>query len=270
MRVTILFMIILILTAALSAFSQDNAHWGTSRKPVGGDLQFAKNMDSVPAPLTKIYSLKKHNFYSIDLNSDGKKDFIVEHKEKKKTCFIDSSFEKKSCEDFSIATYGSGFRYMFFAQLDNSLMLELFDLEGDEDYNKFFLKTFDEKTWKLKTLLPIYTLLESKSPERTGTYWAYPWDVEGLKLQNSKGTIQIMATFKHDFTVDPMVGDSREHLSDPALLLYGTATQGNKTGYYDKLGKKMKWMSLKEILDESARITEGLKKVAPTPNPEVE
>lgn len=229
-----------------SANAEQGDFWGSSARDVSPDLRLAKKVKTPPVKLTAAYNPKEFVFYAIDLDSDGKEDFIIESKVKEKTCFVNSEFKTRSCEDFSIALRGSGFKYMLFAQLDDTPMLEIFDLDGDEDYSDYAIKRFNKKSWKLEKIVYLNPLIDSNTAERKGLYWGYPWDITAFETKKTDKGIQVLATFDHDFAED-LFDDRIELRQGPAIVLQGVPTQGGPKGGFEKVRSKLKWMTLKEI-----------------------
>ncbi|HEY8211772.1 MAG TPA: hypothetical protein VIG99_30030, partial [Myxococcaceae bacterium] len=81
---------------------------------VSGALRVAPRI--APAPeLQKRFGGKVFAAFSIDLDSDGRPDFIVQHSRKKdglfQTCFVDADWKTRSCSTSSDA---DGFGFLWF------------------------------------------------------------------------------------------------------------------------------------------------------------
>jgi hypothetical protein len=217
--------------------------WGSaSREPEHG-IKSAKRWASPTGRLAKKFPAAKYRLYTIDLDQDGRDDYIAESKTEGQTCFIKSDFTIQNCEDMNLAL-ADGFSYQYFVNLDPSEMLYLLDLNGDEDTDDYSLEQFDKRTWKLKELFKIHPLVNSQSRERSGIYWGYPWDIRGLPTKIEDGIIKIEATFDYQSL------DTPYEKADPGvtILFDGVASQGPPTGGYNKLKSQLQFMSLKEIL----------------------
>ena len=234
-----------LMGASRAAGGADNPKfWGSykTQEPLEG-LQVARRLSEVPEELAKRYPPSRYNVYAIDLDGDGKPDFIVENKTEWETRFVKSDLSRDSFNKLNVSL-SDGFNYMFFVRLERGRLLTLFDFSGDEDYSDISLREFDPKTWKLEKLMPVIALMDSKSAERSGIYWAYPWDIRGLSTSASNGEILIQATFDHKIAAGQ---EERSAPGTPAILFWGTATQGDKTGPFDSLRSKLRFMSLAEI-----------------------
>jgi hypothetical protein len=217
--------------------------WGSARTEPGHGIKGAKRWASPTGRLAKKFPAAKYRLYTIDLDQDGRDDYIAESKTEGQTCFIKSDFTIQNCEDMNLAL-ADGFSYQYFVNLDPSEMLYLLDLNGDEDTDDYSLEQFDKRTWKLKELFKIHPLVHSQSRERSGIYWGYPWDIRGLPTKIEDGIVKIEVTFDYQ-SFDTPYGKA-----DPGVVILfdGVASQGPPTGEYNKLRSKLQFMSLKEIL----------------------
>ncbi len=238
----LLTLILLFLTADILAAEGD--FWGRATSDVTGDLRLAKKIKVIPAGLLKNYPQKKYNVYAIDLDSDGKEDFIVESKKEWETCFVSSDFTKSSCEKLNAAIADTRY-YFFFSQLDSLPGLELFQMSIDEMDSEELLKTFHVKSWKFETLLAVQPVVDNKKTIKA----ALPWDITGMYIEKNAGDIRLQATF--DQKNEPIQLDGYEQYKNvPAVMMTGAPTKGTRTEFKDLKGK-MKWLTLKELIAES-------------------
>ncbi len=113
---------VLIIAAAIFGFApagtstQNEQFWGSSTKQLKGNLKVAERVANVPEKIAKQFSNKSVRVFSIDLDSDGKPDYIVVVDKEFQTCYFDSSFSKRHCEKRGV---GDGFSYYYFVQLDD-------------------------------------------------------------------------------------------------------------------------------------------------------
>jgi hypothetical protein len=224
--------------------------WGSASTEPEYGIKVATRWASPTGPLVKKFPATKYRLYTIDIDQDGKDDYIAESKTEGKTCFIKSDFTIQNCEDMNLAL-ADGFSYQYFVNLDPSEMLYRLDLNGDEDTDDYSLEQFDKRTWKLQELFKVHPLVNSHSRERSGIYWGYPWDIHGLPTKIDNGIIKIEATLDyHSF-------DTPYGKADPGVVILfdGVATQGPSTGQYNKLKPKLQFMSLKEILNRYAALS---------------
>src|SRR6185295_17895848 len=159
---------------------------------VSGALRVAPRIEPTPE-LQKLFGGKVFAAFSIDLDSDGRPDFIVQHSRKKagtfQTCFVDADWKARSCWRSSDA---DGFGFLWFAQLDPDPMLELFEMVGDEDYSDYRLQKLDPKSWARKDVLTVAPLIRTDPKDPRKTFWGYPWDVRGLVLQEKEGRVRLL------------------------------------------------------------------------------
>lgn len=237
-----------ISLSSLKAFA-DAKHWGHRRgdQKLGSGLILAEKVSKPSKELLAMFAAGKYNFYTVDLDQDGKLDFIAENLKDEETCFIKSDFKIKSCEPINYSK-GYGFNYEFFIPNGKNNPMILLDLSGDEDSSEFSLKEFDDKTWKIKTVTSVLPLIDSKDQAHKGVFWGYPWDITGLKTKVEAGEVKVLALFDHQIDTD----DSGSPSPGPAILFEGTATQGEKTGPHNKLKSKMTYMSFTEIKKQVA------------------
>jgi hypothetical protein len=237
----------LIIATAIFGFcparasSQNEQFWGSSTEQLKGNLKVAERVANVPEKIAKQFSNKSLRVFSIDLDSDGKPDYIVVVDKEFQTCYFDSSFSKRHCEKRGV---GDGFSYYYFVQLDDDPMLELFDLSGDEDYDDYKLLKFDPKTWTPSVVFEIQPLIKSLDKSHRGIYWGYPWDITDLPLQRSGSNLQMKVTFAEDPNPDPAGEEPRA----PKILFEGIPTQGDAVGPYSALEKKFQWKSLRQLM----------------------
>jgi hypothetical protein len=237
---------VLIIAAAIFGFapagaSTQNEHfWGSASRQMKGNLKVAERVANVPEKIAKQFSNKTIRVFSIDLDSDGKPDYIAVVDEEFQTCYFDSSFSKRHCEKRGV---GDGFSYYYFVQLDDDPMLELFDLSGDEDYSDYKLLKFDPKTWAPSVVFKIEPLIKSLDQSHKGIYWGYPWDITDLPLQRSGSNLQMKITFAKVPNSDSLDEQPRA----PKILFEGIPTQGDAVGPYSAIEKKFQWESLRQL-----------------------
>jgi hypothetical protein len=224
--------------------------WGSASTEPEYGIKAAKRWASPTGRLAKKFPAAKYRLYTIDLDQDGRDDYIAESKTAGETCFIKSDFTIQNCEQMNLAL-ADGFSYQYFINLGPSEMLFLLDLNGDEDTDDYSLEQFDRRTWKLKELFKIHPLVSSHSGERSGIYWGYPWDIHGLPTKTEDGIIKIEATLDYE-AFDTPYGKAEPGV---VILFDGVATQGPPTGEYNKLKSKLRFMSLKEILSRYAALS---------------
>jgi hypothetical protein len=240
---------VLIIAAAIfgfapaGAFAQNEQFWGSSTERLKGNLKVAERVPNVPEKIAKQFSNKSVRVFSIDLDSDGKPDYIVVVDKEFQTCYFDSSFSKRHCEKRGV---GDGFSYYYFVQLDDDPMLELFDLSGDEDYDDYKLLKFDPKTWTPSVVFEIQPLIKSLDKSHKGIYWGYPWDITDIPLQRAGSNFQIKVTF----TEGPNSNSADEEPRGPKILFEGIPTQGDAVGPYTAIEQKFQWKSLRQIMQD--------------------
>jgi len=235
---------LLVVTAA-HAGGPPGPFWGSAKKPPGKGLLAAARLGSPPETLSKRYPAARYRHYSIDLDQDGKRDFIAENKTEWETCFIRSDLSIAGCEKLNISL-ADGFSYMYFAPEAASGMLVLIDLTGDEDSSAYVLRRFDKATWKMDRGLPVIPLIDSRARGRKGIYWGFPWDIRSLPARVRDGKTEIRATFEHGIQDE---GDAAPPARSVAILFDGIATQGDATGPYDRLRSKLDFVPLSNVLD---------------------
>jgi Bacterial PH domain len=237
---------VLIIAAAVLGFAsagasaQNEQFWGSSTERLKGNIKVAERVAHVPEEIARQFSNKSIRVFSIDLDSDGKPDYIVVVDNEFQTCYFDSSFSKRHCEKRGV---GDGFSYYYFVQLDDDPMLELFDLSGDEDYSDYKLLKFDPKTWTPSVAFEIQPLIKSLDKSHKGVYWGYPWDITDLSLQRSGENLQIKVTFAEN----PNSNSADEEPRGPKILFEGIPTQGDVVGPYTTLENKFQWKSLRQV-----------------------
>jgi hypothetical protein len=219
---------------------------------VSGALKVAPRIEPTPE-LQKLFGGKVFAAFSIDLDSDGRPDFIVEHSKDEsggfRTCFVDADRKVRSCwKSFD----GDGFSFMWFAQLDSDPMLELFEMDGDEDYSHYTLRKLDPKTWKPKDVLTVAPLIRTDPNDPRKTFWGYPWDVHALPLQEKAGRVRLLVG-------DPealcgVVDVDNPDLPHPVPIFFtGVPTQGEPSDQYVRAVASARFLTLEEAKQRRAR-----------------
>ena len=107
---------VLFLFAHTSAVgdSAANRHnfWGSAATEPEHGIKVAKRWASPTGRLTKQFPAAKYRLYTIDLDQDGRDDYIAESKTEGRTCFIKSDFTIQNCEDMNLAL-ADGFSYQY-------------------------------------------------------------------------------------------------------------------------------------------------------------
>lgn len=240
--ITFALALFLFIDSLLLSSPGNDKFWGSSKKEIGAGLQNAERLYKIPAPIRKLFLKKNIKVFTIDLDSDGKRDYIISETDAFRTCFADSRFHLKSCEKIG---QGDGFSYYYFVKLDSDPMLKLFDFSGDEDYSDFKLYSFSPKTWKLQFLSEVHPYIEVEDKEHRGIYWGYPWDITGIRLMKNQRGIHFFGVcekFKDDMTGE--TGCAAK------ILFRGTPTQGEENGSYTDLKKRFKPITLKQMLSQ--------------------
>ncbi len=229
---------IFLINQSISAESINNMFWGDSKKPIKG-AQVAKLLNNYPTKIKNLYGNKKIHVYSIDLDSDGKNDYIIHEDNAFNTCFAKSDFSIIGCERLG---YGDGFRYYWFINIDGDPMLELISLAGDEDSSDYYIYRFDKKTWKMNKRIKIAPVIFSKSEHYKGIYWGYPWDITGLIISNPTGPARIYCC------ISDLKGEVDEVNHKILFVAFeGIPTQGDPIGSFNYLEKKFKFMNLNDL-----------------------
>lgn len=209
-----------VLSLSLGCWS-----FGYGDKPqceAGGALQVAKTVTPTAEQL-KTWG-RSVRLYSIDIDSDGKPDLIVERplpKGQLSTCFVDSAGTERHClkgparvERFSIR---------WFAQLDEDPLLELFAMDGDEDTSSYRIQKLDPKTWKPQDLVAITPLVRVEKRAA----WGYPWHITDLPLETKNGVVTLLAA--------PGTCAEPEEGAPPKTFVFFTGkAQSKPDGSYDK------------------------------------
>jgi hypothetical protein len=84
----------LIIATAIFGFcparasSQNEQFWGSSTEQLKGNLKVAERVANVPEKIAKQFSNKSLRVFSIDLDSDGKPDYIVVVDKEFQTCYF--------------------------------------------------------------------------------------------------------------------------------------------------------------------------------------
>ena len=220
--------------------------WGVqSTCNVRGNLRVARRVDRVPAVIAKRFPGKPLRVYEIDLDSDGRPDFIVEEGPPApatcRTCFVDSAGRVRSCAPGG----GDGFAYYWFAQLDGDPMLELFAMEGDEDSSDYRIQKLDPKSWQRRDIVRIDPILFHDNGGRQW-FWGYPWDISDLVLTRRGGRILLRAA-----PPGPTAAYHESGKSNVAIVFTGTPTQEGPTEGFEAVVKASRLMSLDEVVRAS-------------------
>jgi hypothetical protein len=224
---------------------------------VHGNLRAAPRVTDVPPAIAKLFPGKAIRAYRIDLDSDGRPDWIVVEgppaPQPSRTCFVDSAARIRSCEPSG----GDGFTFYWFAQLDGDPMLELFAMEGDDDSSEYRLQKLDPKTWKRRDLFSIDPILLTSEKPASRSFWGYPWDVVDLLLKREGGRILIRAAPRGAarLDIDPgecagipeeECGTSGEG-ANVAVLVLGVPTQEGPPGGFAEAVKASRFVTLDEL-----------------------
>jgi hypothetical protein len=208
---------------------------------VRGNLRVARHVEHPPAAVAKLFAGKPFRVYQIDIDSDGRPDFIVqEGAPVSRTCFVDSAARVRSCEPSG----GDGFAYYWFAQLDGDPMLELFAMEGDEDSSDYRIQKLDPKTWKRHDLVRIDPILLTDEKDPTSSFWGYPWDVKDLILERRRGRVLLRAA--PPGAAAAFGGDDER--ANVVILFKGTPTQDGPPGGFLAAVKASRFMPLDGVV----------------------
>jgi len=216
---------------------------------VSGALRVAPRIEPTPE-LQKLFGGKVFAAFSIDLDSDGRPDFIVQHSRKKagtfQTCFVDADWKARSCWRSSDA---DGFGFLWFAQLDPDPMLELFEMVGDEDYSDYRLQKLDPKSWARKDVLTVAPLIRTDPKDPRKTFWGYPWDVRGLVLQEKEGRVRLLVGDPETLCGD----DGPDQPGAVPIFFTGVPTQGEPSDAFVRAVASARFLTLEEAKQRSAR-----------------
>lgn len=243
-------LVCLLFVLSQSVSAQVPGVWGKARTGFKSDGGFvlanavsAKDLAVSNPAIAKKYPAAKYRYFAIDIDQDGAMDVIAEHKTALLTCFVKSNLAIENCERFNFST-ADGFAYELFVSRGKNVPAALLDLSGDTDSSQYFLKSFDAKTWKLKSIIRLFPVVDSNTAKRKGLYWGYPWDLRSLPVQVSGTAVQVQATFDHKLDQDLQENDP---VKGPALLFKGEASQGSSTGPHEALRPKFKWVDLDQL-----------------------
>ncbi len=225
------------INLSIAAESINTPYWGDAKISIRG-AQAAQTQVNYPSKIKDLFANKKIHVFSIDLDKNGKNDFIIHEDGAFKTCFAKSDLSIIGCEKLGI---GDGFRYYWFVNMDGDPMLELISLEGDEDSSDYYIYRFDKKTWKMSKRIKIAPVIFSKSKRYKGIYWGYPWDITALITSNSTGPARIFACISDLKDIDEV---NHEILF---VAFEGIPTQGDSAGSFNYLKKKFKFMNLNDL-----------------------
>jgi hypothetical protein len=232
-------LIVLISLISVIGISDDlrsSSCWGRCPLNPLKNLLLARGTSPSNKQLLKQFPTEENRFYSIDIDSDGTHDFVIESKKKWQTCFVKSDLSIKHCEKFN-ASLEDGFSYLYFAKVNTDPMLVLFDFSGDEDSSNFWIKTFAPKTWKIRKEKEIYPIIDSTSSTHQGLYWGYPWDITALKFAGEKtSSLQIISNSAHLTAIDWI----KKPIQGVAVLFDGIPSQGEPKGTLESLRKHFK------------------------------
>lgn len=232
--------------------------WGMqARCNARGHLRVARRLDRVPDAIAKRFTGRPLRVFEIDVDSDGRPDHVVEEgppsPESFRWCFVDSAGRVRHCANGG----GDGFVYRWFAQLDGDRMLELFSMQGDEDYSDYRIQKLDPETWAPRDLVRIDPVLLG---DHGKSFWGYPWDVSDLVLERRGGKILLRAA------PPGLLRRNLEEAEDegPArvvVLFTGTPTQEGPPEGFAAAVKASRLVSL----DELVRLAKGPRLPAPAP-----
>lgn len=199
--------------------------------PSQNHLKVATKVSPAPEALLKAYSGKNLRVWEIDLDSDQKKDFIVEVRqgEETKTCVHNSAAQLLNCswpesEDVS--------RYVWFVQLDEDPFLELIEISGEEALAEQRISKINPQSWELERQFDFNPLIEGRYKDRSGIFYAYPSDLSDLVLVQG----QLRASFFKDLY-------EGQEMSGPFLVFKGVPSQGHRLELPD-----LSPMTFKEVL----------------------
>lgn len=211
--------------------------WGKQTHQIG-NVKVAVLAKDYPRRLDLIVNKLESHIFKIDINNDGKSDFVAYDEKLMKTFFIKSDFSIIDTEDIF---YGDGFSYYWFKDIDNDNFDELFSLIGDEDYSDYKIIKFDKNTWKFAKQMKIEPIIISKSKDYKGIYWGYPWDISTLISSNKKDGI-----FLYCCTSDYQ--DGPELIKNGVFIAFeGNPTQGDAIGNFTFLTNKLKLQRLSDM-----------------------
>ena len=224
-----------------SAFAEDlQPYWGSSTKALSGNLKLAERI-LPPKKIQEEFPKHEMKVFSIDLDQDGKADYIITFDSIPKTCFVDSTFKIRSCE---ARGKGDGFVYYYFAQLDNDPMLELFEFEGDEDYSDYKLVKLDPKTWKTSVLFNIKPWIITMQNQNKQVVWGYPWDIEDIAVKEKNDNILVPVNLTEmDFDIE-MDTDFKKYRN---IFFTGTPSQHFPPKNPDIALNNLQYLLLKQI-----------------------
>lgn len=272
-RLLLYFFIVLFIPTMVVAWGENGSStWGTSSetlKPV--NLVLPKALIKIPDGIQRKFhgiADRPVKVYSIDLDSDGKDDYIVigmadgekqpkltglpeninnEDTSLVKYYFVDFGFNIRYKHDWLPTYYG--FDYLWFAKLGSGPMLYLFDLEGDEDNSDYKLKMLDAKTWEPVEIAVLSPLIKvEKGYDKNRIRWGYPWDIEDLMVKTEKGKVLIYSAIFFPGKDDEILKDSDFDKNDEYGMCF-VLFRGTPTQYTDSSGdyKRMSWHTIEEL-----------------------
>jgi len=203
-----------------------------------------------PARIKKLVTGQIERTTTVDFDGDGKPDFIVYVRDKRKTdeeadilgeeLWITSTLKivkRRPGSDFE-------YQYMWFINLDDDPIPEIITAFGYADGITYsiYKQTFGNKK-EDELLLQFNPVIDASDEGKY--YWGYPWDLSDLKARRVGSHFEMLCSFDHKIEGDEGGDDNPPwQRQTPVIFFEGKTTQPEAT--VNEVGTK-KWMDLKTI-----------------------
>lgn len=183
---------------------------------------------------------------TIDLNGNGKRDFIVTTETIDEQQYryleywiLDNSRILKKKERFK-----GGRQFSWFVNLDNDPELELFSASGYEDgidYAFYDLNLSDGSEELLFFFNPIII-------EGNNLHWGYPWDIHDIYVRTMKNGRQLLGSIDHKIVRDGVVTLPEDQPLLPIIFFGDHSTQPHDRSA--QIGSR-NWFSIEQLSNEA-------------------
>jgi len=184
---------------------------------------------------------------TIDVDGDGKLDFIIEIKN-------DASDEPYAFDLWysssyklikKVPKYNMDYDFLWFVNLDEDPEPEIVAADGYSDGIDYSIYDQNLEDGSTSLLFRFNPVLIDDSNKQKDYYWGYPWDISNIIIRSNNGVLQVKCSLRHGIARDGEIDTPEWQKMLPAIFFEGKSTQPNiQVGKIDHV----QWLTVKEII----------------------